>query len=305
MTPTVWLNGAFLDPEAARVSAFDAGFQHGVGLFETMLAVEGGVVRVERHVRRLVDSARELGLSADLRHRPLVDAVRSVARRAGLARARMRLTVTGGDLNMLQRGQAAPYDPTILIVAQPATEYPAEMMAKGVMATIADPRANPLDPSAGHKTLNYWTRLRALQAAAAKGAGEAVFLQVSNHLAGGAVSNLFVVKDGVLRTPIARGEEATGGLPSPVLPGITRGFILERAEAAGMPVERKLLTIADLLDADEAFLTNSSWGVLPVVRVEQKQIGAGEPGGATTALLESWLESLRDAAEDGDDDGAA
>ncbi len=300
----MFLNGGFLEQGAARVSAFDAGLQHGVGLFETMLGGttaldETWVYRLDEHMERLAGSARELGLAEHLRTQGLYDAVMETVARAGHARTRVRLTVTGGDLNLLGRSDEATKrrsdggqgtEPTVLIVAQPATEYPEAMFERGVMVSIADARANPLNPFEGHKTLSYWWRLRELQAASAKRAAEAVVLQVSNHLCGGCVSNIFVVKDGVVRTPIARGEEggasgAKGGaLPSPVLPGITRRTVIELAELRSMTVERRMLHVQDLLGADEVFLTNSSWGVLPVVAVEAHPIGAGKPGDVTRTL---------------------
>lgn len=307
MSATVWLNGEFVGPGEARVSAFDAGLQHGVGLFETMLAGRGGVFRLFEHLTRMQVSARALGLSESLRVNPLAEAVRRTVERAGLERARVRLTITPGSLNMLAAARGAPGveapDPTVMIVAQPATAYPEAMFEQGVLATIAEGRLNPLDESEGHKTVNYWRRLRALRDAGAKGAGEAIFLQISNHLAGGAVSNLFVVRDGVVLTPIARGEEAdvagVGGGPdsassgarlmrSPVLPGVTRGVVMALAKREGVPVTRRMLSIADLLDADEAFLTNSGWGVLPVSRVEGKAINGGVVGPVTRALGEGW-----------------
>jgi branched-subunit amino acid aminotransferase/4-amino-4-deoxychorismate lyase len=160
---------------------------------------------------------------------------------------------------------------------------------------IADTRLNPLDPMSGHKTLNYWGRLRELQSAAAKRAGEALVFQVTNHVAGGCVSNIFLVRGGELLTPIARGEEGGGGegsgaaLPSPVLPGITRKWVMEWAGDRGMAVTRRMLSIDDVLGADEAFLTNSSWGVLPVVRVEKEMLGGGEVGEVARAAREAWL----------------
>ncbi len=286
----VWINGEFVERGAARVSAMDAGLQHAVGLFETMLAVGGETIDLARHLERLRDSAARLRLSDDLRAPALADAVDAVVERARLERARVRLTVTGGDLNLLAAGEG-PADPTIIIDARPATAYPEPMYEQGVTLTIADRRDNPLDPFAGHKTLNYWPRLAELQRASAKGAAEAVTLQVSNHLAGGCVSNLFVVRDGEVLTPTARGEEEPGAIASPVLPGITRSRILEWAGDQDRVATPKLLTIDDLLDADEAFLTNSSWGVLPVRQVEQKQIGSGEPGPVAVAMLERWRQS--------------
>lgn len=291
---TVFLNGKLLSRDEAMVSAFDAGFQHGVGLFETMLGVEGeGVFRLDDHIERLTDSARGLGLSGDLRAPALADVVQRTFEASGLARARIRLTVTGGDLNLLGRGDGGKVQPTILIVAQPATEYPPGMFSTGVAATIADFRANPLDPHAGHKTLNYWGRLRELQSAAARQAGEALVLQVTNHLAGGCVSNAFLVKNGSLVTPIARGEET--GVPSPVLPGIVRGFITEWAGGRGITVHRRMVSIADVLEADELFLTNSSWGVLPVVRVEKERIAGGQVGPLTVDARRAWLDSVGEA----------
>jgi len=288
MPTAVWLNGEFVERDAARVSAFDAGFQHAVGLFETMLAVGARVHRLDEHLTRLTASARTLALAKSLRHDPLAEAVRRTVQRAGLDRARVRLTITGGDLNLLESERAQPPHPTILIIAQPATVYPDAMFEKGVLITVADDRVNPLDSSAGHKTLNYWPRLRALQTAARQGAGETLMLQVTNHIAGGAVSNLFTVRDGVLHTAPARGEEERGAIASPVLPGITRGLLIDLAHQAGVGCNRGLLAIDDALDADEVFLTNSSWGVLPVTRIEGKAIGAGAPGPITRDLLERW-----------------
>ncbi len=323
----VYLNGRFLDPGEATVSAFDAGLQHGVGLFETMLArVSGGEAVVHRlgdHLDRLIGSAGALGLTESLRKNALAEAVCLTVERAGngaggpARRWRVRLTVTGGDLNLLERrhgdtesrgqevedgprGAPAGVTPTIMIVAQPASEYPAEMFERGVPAVVADLRVNPLDPLSGHKTLNYWGRLRELTAAARRGAGEAIVFQVSNHLAGGCVSNLFLVKDGRLLTPIARGEEGGGEgggirrgayLPSPVLPGITRRAIMDQAQESRVECAPRMLNIDDLLGADEVFLTNSTWGVLPVVRVEQSPIGDGKVGELTRALLNAWREA--------------
>lgn len=286
----VWLNGEFVDHDSASVPVFDAGFQHGVGLFETMSARNGRVFRAEAHMHRLIESARELLLSDRLRAGPLIEAVNHTVQRNDLDEARVRLTVTGGNLNRLQSEGKGQVDPAILIVAQPPTVYPPAFFAEGVTTLIADGRDNPFDPMAGHKTLNYWPRIHALQSAASKKAGEAIWFTVSNHVASGSVSNVFVVKDGELRTPIARGEEEKQAIPSSVLPGITRAAIIELAESMDIQTTKRLLDINDLLAADEVFLTNSSWGVLPVVGVEREKIAEGEVGELTGQLRTAWLE---------------
>ncbi len=289
-----FLNGSFLDRAEARISAADAGLLHAMGLFETMTACVTGdgvvVDSLEEHLDRLQASAAELGLSTELKTGPLGEAVVETVRRSGHEKARVRLTITGGDLNLLRATGRGSHTPTVLIDAQPATRYPDEMFTKGVMAVIADAKANPLDPTAGHKTLNYWWRLRELQTAAGRGAGEAIVLQVSNHLCGGCVSNIFIVKDGTLVTPIARGEEQAiggkGAIPSPVLPGITRARVLDEAKRMGLAVERRMMGVGDMLDADEVFLTNSSWGVLPVTALEAEPVGGGGVGEVTRGLRE-------------------
>ena len=315
---TVFLNGQFVSLEAGaespRISVFDASIQHGVGIFETML---GGCARpgnatdprawvmlIDEHLERLERSAATLNLASVLHTGPLGDAVFATVAKSGLARARVRLTITGGDLNLLARGQssggggggsAGAHAPTILIVAQPATAYPAPMLQGGVMATLADTRVSPFVPDEGHKTLNYWWRLRELQAAGAKGAAEAIVFSVTGHVVGGCVSSILLVKNGKLSVPIAKGEEAEvarGGeaLPSPVLPGITREWAINGAAGEGVLCTKRMLTINDVLEADEVMLTNSSWGVLPIVKVEQRSIGSGEPGPVTKRLVEAWSE---------------
>ncbi len=293
---SVFLDGEFMNREDARISAFDASFQHGVGLFETLSAtstIDGVVVQdLEAHLDRLQASAAKLGLSDEIKTGPLGEAITETVRRSRYKNTRVRLTLTGGDLNLLQTHGRTNHRPTVLIAAQPATDYPDEMFEKGVMATLGQARVNPLDPTSGHKTLNYWWRLRELQDAASKGAGESIIFSVSNHLASGCVSNLFVVDGGHLITPIAQGEEEEvsgietkeGVMPSPVLPGITRMRVIEHAKAMGIKTTKRMMTIDDLLDSDEVFLTNSSWGVLPVVRIEAETIGDGTPGEVTKKL---------------------
>ena len=291
----VWLNGKFVERGEATTSAFDAGLQHGVGLFETMMGASGRVFRLAEHMGRLGRSAKALGLSENLNTRALGEAVESVVTTSGLAegeaRARIRLTVTGGDLNLLREAKGG--DPTVLIDVQPAQEYPREMFEKGVAVVVADTKANPLNAHEGHKTLNYWWRLRELQRAAASGAGEALVLQVTNHAAGGCVSNVFGVKDGSLFTPIAQGEEEGGAVGSPVLPGITRGAAIEFAQVKGVGCAKRMVAVGDLLEADEVFLTNSSWGVLPVTRIEAHAINDGAVGEVTRLVRGAWLDALQ------------
>jgi branched-subunit amino acid aminotransferase/4-amino-4-deoxychorismate lyase len=285
----VWINGKFVEREAATVSAFDAGLQHGIGLFETMSAHHGTVFRAEAHCRRLSDSARALLLTESLRPDPLAQAVDQAVERNGLERARVRLTVTGGNLGLPVTAERRRVDPTIIIDVQPPTAYPDAFFEQGVMVVVSDGRLNPMSPDAGHKTLNYWPRIHALQRAAARKGAESLWFTVHNRLAGGSVSNAFVVRQGRVLTPWARGESAEEPGSPAVLPGITRQAIFDLCVPLGIEAERRTLAIEDVLGAEEVFLTNSSWGVLPVVAVERERIGGGEVGNVTARLREAWL----------------
>lgn len=288
----VWINGKLIQQDSANISIFDAGFQHGIGLFETMTARHGKVFRAHAHMNRLAESAKLLLLSDRLRIEPLVEAVNHVVQENNMESARVRLTLTGGNLNQLQNKGEKRIDPTIIVVAQPPTEYPQEFFDKGVTVMIADGRENPFDPMAGHKTLNYWQRIHALQLATTKQASEALWFSVSNHISSGSVSNIFLVKDNELFTPIARGEEVEGSIPSSTLPGITRSAIIEIAEQMEIKVNKKMLDINNLLSASEVFLTNSSWGVLPVVGMEREKIAGGEVGAISKQMRDALQELI-------------
>ena len=303
----IWINGSFVDEKEAKVGVFDAGFQHGVGLFETMIARNGRVFQAETHMNRLKESAAGLRLTEKLHVEPLIEALHLTLKENSQSDARMRLTITGGDLNMLQRtGEQGNTDPTIVIQSQPPTQYPDAFFEKGVHVTLASGRVNPYEFGAGHKTLNYWSKLLNLQLAAMQQCGEALWLTPSATLAGGCVSNLFAVKDGTLFTPLARGEEDEQDEPSAVLPGVTRDVVITLADELGVGTSKQSMTLDDALDADELFLTNSSWGVLPVVGMrvsvregdqsqsQEQAIGEGQVGNMTTQLIASYTTKLNE-----------
>ncbi len=302
----VWLNGQLVPSDEAKVAVFDAGFQHGVGLFETLCVYNGRPFRPMEHAERIVASARQLRLSEKIQVEPLIKAIEQAVAHNKVDRARVRLTITGGNLNMLQAGNPGEHDPTILVVVQPPTPYPDAFFEKGIGVTIAPGRLSPWLPSAGHKTLDYWSRILALQEAAACRAGESLWLTPDANVACGSVSNVFIVHDDTLLTPPSR-TEAAADSPSPVLPGVTRAAILELA--AGRRIERRNISLDDLIGADELFLTNSSWQVLPVtslllrtkkgdeeesIGLEQRPIGEDGSVGPVTSDLRTALLALID-----------
>ncbi len=279
MTGATWAyqDGAFLPANEARVAADDAGLLHGNGLFETFRARQGRVYLLEHHVERLRAGARELAIDVPEDVDKLPEIVKELAGRCGLADARVRLTLTAGPTG----GR-----PTLLLHARPATDYPPEMYTRGVTAAIASTRRNETSPLARIKSLSYLDNLLAKREALQAGADEALLLNTKGSLAESTTANLFVVRTReVVTPPVADGA----------LPGVTRSAVLELAHAARIAASEATLTVDDLRHADEAFLTNAVAGLLPLVSVDGRNVGSGEPGeltGRLRALYEAAAAAL-------------
>ena len=290
---TVWLDGSFLDESEASISTRDTGLLHGVGLFTTMRSFAGVVQRLDQHLLRLRESCEALQIPLIPKDSTIAAAAEELLKRNESPDARLRLTVTRGVTTSDPQG--VRLEPTTLLTAAAIEAYPAELYEKGMTVVAIDKqKLNPYDIQAGHKTLDYFSRLTALRDANRRGAGEALWFNVHNYLQSGSISNVFLVKAGELLTPPTseelRDDAVAGATPYPksnVLPGITRAVVLAAAATQSIPVRLKGLSINDLLEADEVFLTNSIMGVMPVCRVERKAIGDEKPGKLTRVFSEA------------------
>ena len=289
--PTVWINGEFVEESAARVGLSDGGLLHGAGVFTTMRAAGGSVVRIDQHLARLRDSCDALFIPLQHKDAALRDAAANLLSRNDLSDARLRLTVTRGR-SAVDPLHGKVHSPTCFLTAAELVPYPAKFYDRGMTVILLDEqKLNPYDVQAGHKSLDYLSRFAALREAGRRGAGEALWFNVHNYLQSGSVANVFLVEGGTLVTPPTPAElrdpdvRATCPYPrSNVLPGVTRAAVLGRAAALGIGVETSAIDVERLLNADEVFLTNSIMGVMPVTRLERKTVGGGDPGEVTRAL---------------------
>lgn len=280
MKDIVWFNGQFVSAAEASVSIFDGGLLHGAGLFETMRAENGVVFRLEHHLQRIRRSALRLLSPLPDESLPRAMDFANLLTHNNMSSARVRLTITAGPI----RGDQEIASPTMLITASPLTGYPQEMHEHGITVAVCSFRTSPADPLGGHKTTSYFPRLLGLREAQQSRCTEAIWFTTSKHLAEGCISNVFVVRDGVLKTP---------PLDTPVLPGIARGLVLELASALSLKAEETPMGIDDLLDADEVFLTNSMMQVMPVVRVEKHAIKDARAGEMTRRIHGLYRETVR------------
>jgi branched-chain amino acid aminotransferase len=279
MAEKVFLNDNLIEIEAARVSVTDGGFLYGAGLFETMRSRHGVVFRLDDHLDRLLFSAEALSILHSYDRKYLRAAVYRVLEANGLADARLRLTLTSGPLAELPEQRQA----TLAVTATEFTSYPPDYHQMGVMVILCPFRANTTDPTHGHQTTSSLPRLVALDLARQRQAAEALWFTQDSRLAAGSLSSVFLVKDSLLQAPPAE---------APALVDPARRVIREAAQRQSIELVEKDLHIADVLEADEIFLTNVVMEVLPVVGVEKHTVGDGKVGPVTQKLREAFQQTI-------------
>ena len=276
----IHLDGRLVPAAEARVSVFDHGLLYGDGVFEGIRVYDGNIFRLREHLDRLFESARTLMIEIPRSLGELeADTAEAVAAN-GLRDAYIRLLVTRGvgDLGI---DPASCPKPSVVIIVTGVRFYPAAVYENGMGIVTASTRRVPpdsLDPRI--KTLNYVNNILAKLEARRAGVPEALMLNHHGRVAEGTADNVFMVKHGRLKTPCVM-EGA--------LPGITRGAVLELARAAGVSTEEGAIGLHDLYNADEMFLTGTGAELVPVIALDGRRIGAGEPGPMTRRLAAAFM----------------
>lgn len=253
-------NGSVVDAGDASISVYDHGFLYGMGLFETFRTYSGAPYLLERHLRRLEDGCRLLGIrwSADTgairRHLAEVMAAN------GLTDAYVRLTVSAGaeELGLPSADYARPVQ--LLMVKPLPAASPGLYRAGKELWLLRTPRNTP-ESGMRLKSLHYMNNImakRELLHSGAPAGAEGLMLTAEGWLAEGIVSNLFFAAGGMVKTPAI---QETG-----ILPGVTRRRVLELAQEE-LPVEEGLYRWEDLLAADEVWITNSVQELVPVTKL--------------------------------------
>ena len=280
MAEKVFLNDELVEIDKACIPVRDSGFLYGAGLFETMRSCNRVVFALNDHLDRLFFSADSLSINRDSYDKKyIIDAIYQTLAANKLTDARLRLTLTSGPM-----AQDDNHKPTLLITATEYHPYPDQYYKTGALVVLCPFKQNPSEPIYGHKTINYYSRILALDIARKKHAVEALWFTIDNRLAEGCVSNVFLVKDSKIFTP---------PVATPVLAGIARKTICEIAMENSIELAEKDLFISDLLDADEVFLTNVIMEVLPVTKIEAHTVGNGKIGSVSKKLKKLFSETVR------------
>jgi branched-chain amino acid aminotransferase len=285
---TYHVDGELVPADEATVSVRDRGFAYGDAAFETLRAYGGAVFAWDDHEARLRNTCELLGF-ADAVPDDLRERVRDTLDANALADAYVRLSVTRGT----QPGKLTPdpeVDPTVVVIVKDlprgGVEGTTPWDEPAVVQTVRTRRTPDAATPAAAKTHNYLNGIRArleLRRAATDEfrADEALLRTFDDAVAEGATSNVFFVDGGVLKTP---SEDCD------ILPGVTRDVVMNLAREEEFPVEPGRYEVGDLRDADEAFLTNTTWEIRPIESVDGIEIGTGPMTKLLTRLFDEWVE---------------
>jgi len=265
--PVYHVDGDLLPAGEASVSVEDRGFMYGDAAFETLRAYGGSVFAWGAHHERLENTCASLGME-DAVPGNLKERVRETLAANDFAEAYLRVSVTRG----IQPGKLTPraeVDPTVVVIAKPlprgGLEGESVWEDPATVETVDTRRVDSAAIPAGAKTHNYLNGILA-RLELDREADEALLLDSGGTVAEGAASNLFFVEDGTLKTPSAEGD---------LLPGVTRSVVLDIASDESFPVEEGRYDPDTIRRADEAFLTNTTWEIRPVRKLDRWNLDVG------------------------------
>jgi D-alanine transaminase len=282
---TVYLNGEYIPKDEAKISVDDRGFLFADGVYEVTSFYEGVPLHLDRHLARLRRGLNWMRIDYD------VDALEDIHRRLLVDNAVdtaetsiVYLQITRGVAPRSHPFPSTPVPPTVYLFAKAWQRPSAEAWERGFRAvTVPDRRWARVDV----KTIALLPNVLAYQAAVDAGVTDAI--QVRDGIAlEGAHNNLFGVFDGTLVTHPATNV---------ILPGITRGVVLELARENGIHVEERPILVEELTDADELFFTGTTTEVRPTVEVDGRAVADGRVGPVTRAMAKAFQRHIERAKE--------
>ena len=272
----VYINGKFFPMSKANISVYDHGFLYGDGVFEGIRIYNNNIFMLDEHINRLYDSAKAIGLKISLSKNEIKDAVKQAHRVNGLKSGYVRLIVTRGvgDLGIDPRNCPKP---SIVIIVNKIALYSRELYKKGMEVITASTQRTPvsaLNPQI--KSMNYLNNILAKIEAVNAGANEALMLNSSGNVVECSGDNIFIYRNDTLITP----PTSIGALD-----GITRGIVMKLAEQESLKVKELIFSKYEVYTSDECFLTGTAAELIPVVKVDGREIGNGKPGKITALLI--------------------
>lgn len=277
MPKLVWYNGVTSPLEEATVPAADHAHLYGDGLFEGIRFYGKKVYKLDEHLRRLYDGINSMGYDVPMGRDELRGVILNVCRETGLEDGYIRVNVTRGTgLGLDPKGI---HPANVMVMVSTLNLYSPEKYELGLTVMTSPFRVIPMDSLDPRiKCIGrYASNILAKQYANRVGAGDALLLNHQGYVSEGTGNNVFIVRDGVIRTP----HPSCG-----ILKGITRDRVIELARQEGIEVVEDFLSHFDFFAADEAFFTGTATEVIPMVSLDGSKIGCGKPGQVTIRLME-------------------
>ncbi len=276
MSRTVYVNGAYLPEEDAKVSVFDRGFLFADGVYEVSTVLEGRLIDNDAHLVRLQRSLNELQMNSPVSMDEIVGIQNELIKRNDLKEGGLYLQVTRGAAD---RDFAFPKDatPTLVMFTQEKNLLNSPAAEKGIsVISVEDIRWGRRDI----KTVGLLAPALAKQAAVVAGVDDA-WLYEDGYVTEGSSNNAYIITKA--------GTIVTRNLGNEILHGITRRAVLALANEADMEVEERAFTLDEAHDAAEAFVTSATTFVTPVVSLDGKAIGDGKPGPLAKRLRQFYI----------------
>lgn len=279
--PFIYYDGQFLKTDRVCLSPFNRGFSYGDGVFETLRVYGGRVFRLKSHLNRLYHGLDVLEINRPEETEAIAAAVSGLIAKNSLAEASLKITAFRKGCPGLDTDPDA--EACFMVTSGSFDGVRKSRFEKGITAGIVSIRRNSSSPHVYIKSLNYLENLLGRREAVRRDCDEAVFLNHHDFVTEGSISNIFIIKDHVLQTP---------PLSTGVLDGITREVVLEIVSALDLPCRCRAFKTAELMSADEAFMTNSLMEIMPLIRVDGQAVGTGDPGPVTVDLMRAYREKV-------------
>jgi branched-chain amino acid aminotransferase len=285
MSLKIWLDGKLLDKADAKISVYDHGLLYGDGVFEGIRVYNGKIFECDAHIRRLYDSAKAIRLKIPIGPAELKDVMEQTVKANGFTECYVRVVVTRGAGSLgIDPNKCA--NPSLFIIADLIQVHAREMYEKGIaVITSSIIRTHPNALSPRIKSLNYLNNILARIEANDAGFSEAIMLNQEGNVSEATVQNVFIIRGGQVQTPTTSDG---------ILEGVTRRVMIEICRKLGIDCIEKQLQRIDLYSADEMFMTGTGGEVMPVTKIDGRQIGSGEVGALTRRLKDAFHHRARE-----------
>jgi branched-chain amino acid aminotransferase len=281
----IFMSGALVPEEDAKVSVFDHGLLYGDGIFEGIRVYNGTVFMLDEHIERLYDSAKAIALTIPMTQAEMCQATVDTCKANDIFNGYIRLIVTRGKGTLGLNPYLCP-KAEVIIIAADIKLYPQELYDNGLkLVTVGTTRNIPEAMNPRVKSLNYLNNIMAKIEAMNAGCMEGIMLNSQGYVAEATGDNIFYLKGNVLTTiPAWCGA----------LEGCTRNKVMEIAAEMGYDVRESVTSRYDLYTADEVFLTGTAAEIISVVDIDKRLIGDGKPGEHTKKLAKRFHEITTD-----------